>query len=99
MNLTEGQKRVRVDFNPSALKRVTNFKGIMADAIDAIEELEKDVKASDITTAEAIAETGSFLRECATAKTDLQKASMMGVAALTHSVAFANLPNTKIGDE
>lgn len=95
MNLTEGQKRVRVDFNPSALKRVTNFKSIMANAIDAIEEVEKEL----ISKSDGAGDIGSFIRECATAKTDLQKASMMGVSALTHELAFKLLPSTKVGDE
>lgn len=95
MNLTEGQKRVRVDFNPSALKRVTDFKSIMADAIDAIEAVEKEL----INKSDGAGDIGNFIRECATAKTDLQKASMMGVAALTHDLAFKFLPSTKVGDE
>ena len=98
MNLTEGQKRVRVDFNPSALKRVTDFKSIMAQAIDAIEELDVFIK-NVATKQETHKDVGDYLRESATAKTDLQKASMMGVAALTHELAFKYLPNTKVGDE
>lgn len=98
MNLTEGQKRVRVDFNPSALKRVTDFKSIMADAIDAINELEHDIRAKTFNK-ESVGDVGDFIRECATAKTDLQKASMMSVAALTHELAFKYLPSIKVGDE
>ena len=93
--LTEGQKRVRLTFNPSALKRVNDFKQIMADAIDAIEVVEAAVKLEP--ELEGV-NKGDFFREAATAKTDLQKASMMGVAALTHEVTFKYLPNVTINE-
>ena len=82
--LTEGEKRVRKSFNPSALKRVENFKSITASAIDEIAEVERRVKSASKDNPEL----GDFLRECATAKTALQDASMWGVAALTHHITF-----------
>lgn len=82
--LTEGEKRVRKSFNPSALKRVENFKSITASAIDEIAEVERRVKSASKDNPEL----GDFLRECATAKTALQDASMWGVAALTHQITF-----------
>lgn len=90
--LTEGQKRVRVSFNPNALKRVEEFKQKMADAIDAIDAVEKQVKEPPSTLIEGI-DIGDFLREVATAKTELQKASMCGVGALTHDATFKVIPN------
>lgn len=82
--LSEGEKRVRKSFNPSALKRVENFKSITASAIDEIAEVERRVKSASTDNPEL----GDFLRECATAKTALQDASMWGVAALTHQITF-----------
>ena len=82
--LSEGEKRVRKSFNPSALKRVENFKSITAAAIDEIAEVERRVKSASKDNPEL----GDFLRECATAKTALQDASMWGVAALTHQITF-----------
>ena len=82
--LSEGEKRVRKSFNPSALKRVENFKSITASAIDEIAEIERRVK----NASKDNPELGDFLRECATAKTALQDASMWGVAALTHQITF-----------
>lgn len=90
--LTEGQKRVRVSFNPNALKRVEEFKQKMADAIDAVGAVEKQVKESPSTLIEGI-DMGDFLREVATAKTELQKASMCGVGALTHDATFKCISN------
>ena len=81
--LTEGEKRVRKSFNPS-LKRVENFKSFTASAIDEIAEVERRVKSASKDNPEL----GDFLRECATAKTALQDASMWGVAALTHQITF-----------
>lgn len=87
--LTEGEKRVRKSFNPSALKRVEEFKTITASAIDAIAEVERRLK----NDAKDHPELGDFLRECTTAKTALQDASMWGVAALTHQVTFDTFKN------
>lgn len=88
--LTEGQKRVRVSFNPSALKRVEEFKALLAEAIDNLEELSRRVKNAPNELGD---DTGDFMREVATAKTQLQIASMCGVAALTHDLAFKRLNN------
>ena len=87
--LSEGEKRVRKSFNPSALKRVENFKSITASAIDEIAEVERRVKSGSKDNPEL----GDFLRECATAKTALQDASMWGVAALTHQITFDTFEN------
>ena len=87
--LSEGEKRVRKSFNPSALKRVENFKSITASAIDEIAEVERRVKSASKDNPEL----GDFLRECATAKTALQNASMWGVAALTHQITFDTFEN------
>ena len=98
MEKTEGQKRVRVDFNPNALKRVSEFKNLMSAAIDYINDLEKEIKEMPTRVEHGSYDIGDFLRETATAKTDLQKASMMGVAAITNDVVFAKGLHKK-GDE
>ena len=89
---TEGQKRVRVSFNPSALKRVEDFKQKMADAIDALNDVATSVKESPKELVNPY-DFGDFMREVSTAKTQLQIASMCGVAALTHDMAFKYLPS------
>lgn len=89
---TEGEKRVRKSFNPSGLKRVEDFKQKMADAIDALNETAEKVNAAPNTLIEGM-DKGDFLRELATAKTQLQIASMCGVAALTHEVVFKTIGN------
>lgn len=89
---TEGQKRVRVSFNSNALKRVGDFKQKMADAIDALNDVATSVKESPKELVNPD-DFGDFMREVSTAKTQLQIASMCGVAALTHDMAFKYLPN------
>lgn len=89
---TEGEKRVRKSFNPSGLKRVEDFKQKMADAIDALNETAEKVNAAPSTLIEGM-DKGDYLRELATAKTQLQIASMCGVAALTHEVVFKAIGN------
>ena len=88
---TEGQKRVRVSFNPNALKRVDDFKQKMASAIDDLNEVAKQVAESPNTLIEGV-DKGDFMREIATAKTQIQIASMCAVGALTHEATFKYLP-------
>ena len=91
--LTEGEKRVRKSFNPSGLKRVEEFKTIMAQAIDHLDEIAIQVLNSPNKLDD---DTGDFMREIATAKTQLQIASMCGVGALTHDTAFKRLESIKV---
>ena len=88
--ITEGQKRVRVSFNPSALTRVEDFKKTMAKAIDLLVEEAELVKVSlyDMGEKEYYSLNSDFQREIATAKTQIQQASMWGVLALTSSITF-----------
>ena len=88
--ITEGQKRVRVSFNPSALTRVEDFKKTMAKAIDLLVEEAELVKVSlyDMGEKEYNSLNSDFQREIATAKTQIQQASMWGVLALTSSITF-----------
>ena len=88
--ITEGQKRVRLSFNPSALTRVEDFKKTMAKAIDLLVEEAELVKVSlyDMGEKEYNSLNSDFQREIATAKTQVQQASMWGVLALTSSITF-----------
>ena len=88
--ITEGQKRVRMSFNPSALKRVEKFKYIMAQAIDILSEEAETVKVSlyDMEEKEYNSLNSDFQRELATTKTQIQQASMWGVSALTSNITF-----------
>ena len=88
--ITEGEKRVRLSFNPSALTRVENFKKTMAKAIDLLVEEAELVKVSlyDMEEKEYNSLNSDFQREIATAKTQVQQASMWGVLALTSSITF-----------
>lgn len=87
--LTEGQARVRAAFNPNALTRVEVFKKHMASAIDHVDGVLKQI----ITVVPEGEDLGDMFREVATAKTQIQQASMWGVAALTHELTFKHLLN------
>jgi len=94
--LTEGQKRVRLDFNPAGLKRVHSLKTILADGIDYLERAKNAILKNK---GEASAdEVGFVLREIATAQTSIQQASQMGVGALTTGLSFKALGDTKVND-
>jgi hypothetical protein len=95
--LTEGQKRVRLGFNPSGLKRVFKYKTMIANTIDYLGGMEKKIKANSL--GESGEDIGDFLREVATAKTSLQQASTMGVGAMTLPLAFKVLGDTQIDGE
>lgn len=95
--LTEGQKRTRLGFNPSGLNRVYKFKTMIATAIDYLAGMEKKVK--DTSAGDSYEEVGDFLREIATAKTSLQQASQMGVGAMTLPLAFKRLGESQVDGE
>lgn len=94
--LTEGQRRVRLGFNPSGLKRVHTMKSLVASAIDYIVGMETKMKKnSDPTNVE----DDDFFREMATAKTLLQQASSMAVGAATLGRAFDVFGSAQVGGE
>lgn len=95
--LTEGQKRVRLDFNPAGLKRVVTFKTIMADGIDYLERAKNAILKNKGEASNE--EVGFILREIATAQTSIQQASTMGVGALTTKLSFDALGNTQTNEE
>ena len=94
--LTEGQKRVRLGFNPSGLKRVHKYKEMVANAIDYLGGMEKKIK--EKSKDESYEDVGDFMREIATAKTSLQQASSMGVGAMTLPLAFKLLGDAQINN-
>lgn len=89
---TTGEKRVRLDFNPSALPRVTKVKKAIAGVIDLLENAKSQI-ASNAKLDKA--EVGDFMREAATAQTQLQIASMVSVGAMTHEAAFKSYDDKK----
>lgn len=97
--LTEGQARVRVAFNPNALKRVETFKNLMASAIDELNKHASKVRVrygEDNDPGKLNSNIGDMERELATAKTQIQQASMWGVAALTNDLMFKYSKNETV---
>ena len=101
--LTEGEKRVRTNFNVSSSKLVDTSKQLMAEAINLLSSDQNDVasyyydKGNTVQYREL---SGDYQREVATAKTKIEEAAMWAVKALTndiHVVAFAS--STQIEDK
>ena len=101
--LTEGEKRVRTNFNVSSSKLVDIAKQLMAEAINLLSSDQNDVasyyydKGNTVQYREL---SGDYQREVATAKTKIEEAAMWAVKALTndiHVVAFAS--STQIEDK
>lgn len=88
-NQTEGQKRVRGNFNPSKESRVDKAKAMFAEAIDLLSE---DHKAVDNSYAHGVGldvynnHSSDYYREIATAKTKIEEAAMWAVKALTNDI-------------
>lgn len=95
-HLTEGEKAVRLTFNPNALERVQTFKTTTAKAIDLVASIVEEVKDKcEKSNSDNLKDLGEFLREAAIAKTQLQLASMAGVLALTNDITFKVLTKDK----
>lgn len=97
--LTEGQKRVRLDFNPAGLKRVVKVKTLIADTIDYLENAKNAILEDAPKIKAERDDIGFVVREISTAQTSLQQASTMAVGALTTDLSFATLGNAKVTDE
>ena len=100
--LSEGEKRVRTNFNVSAAKTVDTAKQLMAEAINLLSRDQNDIASYyyDINTTQYRDLSGDYQREVATAKTKIEEAAMWAVKALTndiHVVAFN--PPIKIEDK
>ena len=101
--LSEGEKRVRTNFNVSSSKAVDTAKQLMAEAINLLSRDQNDVASyydDNINIAQYRELSGDYQREIATAKTKIEEAAMWAVKALTndiHVVSFS--PPIKIEDK
>ena len=101
--LSEGEKRVRTNFNVSSLKIVDETKQLMAKAINLLSTDQNSVASyyyDNPNTIQYRDLSGGYQREVATAKTKIEEAAMWAVKALTndiHVVAFAS--STQIEDK
>lgn len=73
-NLTLGQKRVGLTFNPSGDERVTKIKQLAAEAIDLLQSLRGDVNSQ--------AKSPEGQRAISEAQTQFEQASMWGVKSV-----------------
>lgn len=85
MSQTLGQKRVRLDFNPSANNTVHQVKKLTADLIDLLEAYKNDLLSTNAYTVDpkVFSET---LRLIDFAQTAAEEASQWGVKALTSEI-------------
>ena len=103
LQLTEGEKRVRTNFNVSSSKLVDTSKQLMAEAINLLSRDQNDVASyyyDNLNTVQYRELSGDYQREVATAKTKIEEAAMWTVKALTndiHVVAFNS--STKVEDK
>ena len=101
--LSEGEKRVRTNFNVSSSKTVDTAKQLMAEAINLLSRDQNDVASyyyDNLKPAQYNELSGDYQREVATAKTKIEDAAMWLVKALTndiHVVSFT--PPTQIEEE
>ena len=101
--LSEGEKRVRTNFNVSSSKSVDIAKQLMAEAINLLSTDQNDVASyyyDNVNTTQYRELSGDYQREVATAKTKIEEAAMWAVKALTndiHVVSFS--PPIKIEDK
>ena len=100
--LSEGEKRVRTNFNVSSLKTVDEAKKLMAEAINLLSRDQNDVASyfydsSNITQYRDL--SGDYQREIATAKTKIEEAAMWAVKALTNDIHIVDFNSSvKIED-
>ena len=101
--LSEGEKRVRTNFNVSSSKTVDEAKQLMAKAINLLSSDQNDVASyyyDNLKPTQYNELSGDYQREVATAKTKIEDAAMWLVKALTndiHVVSFT--PPTQIEDK
>ena len=103
LQLTEGEKRVRTNFNVSALKIVDETKQLMAKAINLLSTDQNDVASyyyDNLNTTQYRELSGDYQREVATAKTKIEEAAMWAVKALTNDIHVVSFnPPIKIEDK
>ena len=88
-SLSEGEKRVRTNFNVSSSKTVDEAKKLMAEAINLLSHDQNDVASyyyDSINTSQYRELSGDYQREVDTAKTKIEEAAMWAVKALTNDI-------------
>ena len=100
--LSEGEKRVRTNFNVSAAKSVDTAKQLMAEAINLLSRDQNDIASyyyDSINTTQYRDLLGAYQREVATAKTKIEEAAMWAVKALTNDIHIVDFNSSvKIED-
>ena len=100
--LSEGEKRVRTNFNVSSSKLVDEAKQLMAKAINLLSNDQNDVSSyyyNRVNTVQYRELSGDYQREIATAKTKIEEASMWAVKALTNDIHVVDFnSSTKVED-
>ena len=101
--LSEGEKRIRTNFNVSALKTVDTTKQLMAEAINLLSTDQNDVASyyyDNLNTTQYRELSADYQREIATAKTKIEEAAMWAVKALTNDIHVVSFnPPIKIEDK
>ena len=101
--LSEGEKRVRTNFNVSSSKAVDTAKQLMAESINLLSRDQNDVASyyyDNLNTTQFRDLSGDYQREVATAKTKIEEAAMWAVKALTNDIHVVSFnPPTKIEDK
>ena len=101
--LTEGEKRVRTNFNVSSSKLVDTSKQLMAEAINLLSRDQNDVASyyyDNLNTTQYRELSADYQREVATAKTKIEEAAMWAVKALTNDIHVVSFnPSIKIEDK
>ena len=101
--LSEGEKRVRTNFNVSSSKTVDKAKKLMAEAINLLSRDQNSVASyyyDNLNTIQYRDLSGDYQREVATAKTKIEEAAMWAVKALTNDIHVVSFnPSIKIEDK
>lgn len=101
--LSEGEKRVRTNFNVSSSKSVDTAKQLMAEAINLLFRDQNDVASyyyDNLNTTQFRDLSEDYQREVATAKTKIEEAAMWAVKALTNDIHVVSFnPPIKIEDK
>ena len=101
--LSEGEKRVRTNFNVSSSKTVDKAKKLMAKAINLLSTDQNSVASyyyDNLNTIQYRDLSGDYQREVATAKTKIEEAAMWAVKALTNDIHVVSFnPSIKIEDK
>ena len=82
--LSEGEKRIRTNFNVSSSKSVDIAKQLMAEAINLLSRDQNDIASyyyDSVNTTQFRDLSGDYQREIATAKTKIEEAAMWAVKA------------------